>query len=159
MPGTPASASTSTPPFEADFQGTFTLTFFTGEGGTHELLFHGRDEASHLGNATVDGYSRLRPSTADPSCSEIVHDEVTLTAADGSRLELTNDAVDCMEITPDGRILIHGRGTYQILAGTGRFAGSTGAGTVSTEAIVTGAVPGGVTGTFDPLAFAGTLAP
>lgn len=161
VPPLPAAASTPTvsTPFHGSFHGTFTITFGTGEGGTHELFFHGRGTATHLGHATVDGYSRLRPSATDPACKEIVYDDVALTAADGSRVTVVNDALDCMEVTPDGRILIHGRGTYRILEGTARFAGATGTGRVSTEAVVTDVVPGGVTGTFDPLAFDGTVRP
>lgn len=160
-PPTPARADTSTAPtpFRASFQGTFTFTFFTGEGGTHELFFHGRGLGTHLGAATVDGYSRLRPSATEPQCSKIVHDEVTLTTSDGSQLAVTNDAIDCMEVTPDGRILIHGRGTYAIVGGIARLASATGTGDVSTEAVVTGSVPSGVTGTFDPLTFDGTVRP
>lgn len=116
LPATPAEASPVTP-FRASFHGTFRLTFFTGEGGTHELFFHGRGTATHLGVTTVDGYSRLRPSTVDPRCNEIVDDEVRLTAANGSHL------------------------------------------TVTDEALVTGSVPSGVTGTFDPLTFDGTFLP
>jgi hypothetical protein len=150
----PASAAT---PFLASFQGTFTITFLTGPGGTHELRFHGSGTGRHLGWAEVDGYSTLRPSLDDPRCNEIVHDEVTLTAADGSTLAVTNEAVDCLEVTPDGRILIHGNGTYRILGGNDRHDGATGTGRVSTEAVVTSIFPGGVTGTFDPLTFDGTL--
>lgn len=161
VPSVAAAASTSAAatPFHGSFRGTFTITFATGEGGTHELFFHGGGTATHLGAATVDGYSRLRPSATHPRCNEIVYDEVTLTAADGARLTVVNEALDCMEITPEGRILIHGRGTYRILGGTGRLAGATGAGRVSTEAVVTGAVPDGVTGTFAPLTFDGTVRP
>lgn len=154
----PARASEPVP-FNASFRGTFTLTFFTGPDATHELRFTGTGRGLHLGVATVDGYSLLRPVASNPGCSEIVHDEVTLTAANGDEVAVVNEAVDCMEVTPDGRVLIHGRGTYQITGGTGRFDSSTGAGSVSTEAAVTGAVPGGVTGTFDPLTFSGSISP
>lgn len=158
-PATEAAHASQPTPFRASFHGTFTLTFFTGPGATHELRFTGTGRGRHLGAATVDGYSRLQPLASEPACSEIVHDEVKLTAANGDEATVVNEAVDCLEVTPDGRILIHGRGTYQITGGTGRFDGSTGSGSVSTEATVTGAVLGGVTGTFDPLTFSGSIDP
>jgi hypothetical protein len=86
-------------------------------------------------------------------CTPLVEDAVVLTAADGSTLSLTNDAVDCL----DG-MSISGSGTCTVTGGTGRFAGARGAGRVSTAATITGALPDGTaTGTFDPLTFTGVL--
>lgn len=51
----PAKASAVATPFDASFRGTFTITFFTGPGATHELRFHGSGRALGLGASRVDG--------------------------------------------------------------------------------------------------------
>jgi hypothetical protein len=146
-------------PFKASFEGKFTILF--GPNGTSDLQFEGPGHATHLGQSTVKGHAHLVP-TGSPrehptwQCSRIVDDHTTITSKKGE-LSLQNQATDCVETTQDGRTLIHGNGTYTITGGTGDVTGAAGTGAVSTEAIVTGGVPGGVTGTFDPLTFQGTI--
>jgi hypothetical protein len=153
---TPISAADSIP-FKASFQGTFTITFGPE---TNELQFQGIGHATHLGKSSVQGHALLRPESPGAPCSDIVSgtDQTIITGANGDQVRISNEARDCLEMTPDGRILIHGRGTYTITGGTGRDEGATGKGTVSTEAVVTGGVPNhSATGTFNPLSFQGTI--
>jgi hypothetical protein len=150
-PAAPVAAADSKA-FTASFRGTFSITF--GPNGTSQLSFDGTGHAKHLGKTSVHGNAQLQPVA--PGCSQIVADNTILTAANGDQLWVRNAATDCVEPGPDGHILIHGSGTYMIVGGTGRFAGASGAGKVSTEAV---GVPtsSGVTGTFDPLTFEGTI--
>jgi hypothetical protein len=158
LPTAPATAAATTT-FKAAFHGTFELTFGSGPGGTDELHFRGIGDGRAIGRSTIEGYARLRPIADRPGCSQIISDKVTITTADRSTLAVVNDAVDCTEMTSDGRTLIHGSGTSKITGGTKCFDEASGYGRVSTEAVVTGSVPGGVSGTFDPLAFVGSISP
>jgi hypothetical protein len=154
---TASATAKETKTFNAAFHGTFELTFGTGPDESDELHFRGTGDGRPIGRSTIEGYAQLRPIADRPGCSQIIYDNVTITTADRSTLAVVNDAVDCVEMTSDGRTLIHGSGTYQITDGTKRFADASGNGKVSTEAVVTGSVPGGVSGTFDPLAFVGSI--
>jgi hypothetical protein len=143
---TPAAAQV---PFQADYQGTFTLA--VGANGTGDLHFTGAGIASLLGLSAVLGHTTTSPSTIDPGCSVIVTDQVILTAANGDQLWLVNAGEDCL----DGNV-IRGSGTFQVIGGTGRFARATGSGTFQVVAQVTGFATTGVSGTFD-LVFTGTM--
>src|SRR5262249_36581759 len=82
----------------------------------------------------------------DPLCSDIITDTVTLTAANGDELWLTNSGEDCLDPSAPPRLFIRGSGTFVVTGGTGRFWGATGSGTFAVVAEVLGPVPGGVAG-------------
>ena len=143
-------------PFDTYHAGTFTLAIdSTGAGA---LRFAGAGIASHLGLSAVDGHSLTTPSPADPLCSIIDpdRDAVTLTAANGDELRLSNSGEDCLDFSVPGRVFIRGSGTFRVKGGTGRFAGATGTGTFEVVAEVTGFDAAGPIGTFD-LRFTGTI--
>ena len=144
-------------PFESDYQGTFTLAFGAGPDGTDALSFSGSGIASGLGKSSVDGHTTTRPDEDDPLCSEIVTDQVILTAANGDELRLVNSGEDCLDFSVPGQVFIRGSGTFQVVGGTGRFAGATGSGTFKVVAEVTDLEATGASGTFD-LVFDGNIA-
>jgi hypothetical protein len=144
-------------PFKSDYQGTFTLTFGAGPDGTDALSFSGSGIASVLGRSNVDGHTTTRPDVDDPLCSEIVTDQVILTAANGDELWLVNSGEDCLDFSVPGEVFIRGSGTFQVVGGTGRFDGATGSGTFQVVAEVTDLEATGASGTFD-LNFNGTIA-
>jgi hypothetical protein len=155
----PRPASAGDPvPFDSYATGTFTLA--VDAAGVGDLRFAGAAVASHLGLSAVDGHSVTTPSPTDPLCSIIDedHDAVTLTAADGDELYLSNSGEECLDFSIPGRTFIRGSGTFRVTGGTGRFAGATGTGTFEVVAEVTGFGPAGPTGTFD-LRFTGTISP
>jgi hypothetical protein len=152
-PGSTAGALSTTAvaqvPFQADYQGTFSLAI--GAGGTGDLHFTGAGIASLLGLSAVLGHTTTSPSPTDPGCSVLVTDQVILTAANGDQLWLVNAGEDCL-----GGNVIRGSGTFQVIGGTGRFARATGSGTFQVVAQVTGFGTTDVSGTFD-LVFSGTM--
>lgn len=111
-------------PFKGIFEGTFAIN-----PATLQLKFAGDGPASHLGESAIAGDSQLVPS--GPGCFQIVTDTVTLTAANGDQLVLTNSGEDCFDET--GHII--GVATFTVTGGTGRFDGATGTGT--TEVVAT----------------------
>src|SRR5260370_6773561 len=153
----PAAAQDSVP-FAADFQGVFQIMFGAGPDGTDDLRFSGDGIASLLGLSNVNGHTTTRPSATDPLCSDIVTDQVILTAANGDELWLVNTGEDCLDFSVPGRIFIRGSGTMQVVGGTGRFSGATGSGTFAVVAEVTGFWPGGLTGSC-AIHFAGDIPP
>lgn len=144
-------------PFDSYFAGTFTLA--VDATGTGDLRFGGTGIATHLGLSAVVGQSITIP--IDPLCSIIDedHDLVTLVAANGDELHLSNSGEECLDpFSIPGRYFIRGSGTFRVRGGTGRFAGATGSGTFEVEAEVTEFGPAGPIGTFD-LRFTGTISP
>ena len=125
-------------PFDATFQGTFTIS-------GPLLTFNGEGSATHLGNSTVAGASLLAPDPLNPLCFNIVQDAVTLTAANGDLLHLVNAGQDCLD-PATGKIT--GTAATTVVGGTGRFGGATGSGTATVDAQVLGPTPDGVMGTF-----------
>lgn len=103
------------------FDGTFSISFGSGAGGTNELSFAGSGLARHLGTSTVEGASLL--AQIDALCTEIAEDAVTLTAADGAELFLVNVGTECLN---PSTFTIEGAGTGEVVGGTGRFEGATG---------------------------------
>ncbi len=159
QPRSAAAATSQAPtalPFHARYHGTFTETFGAGPGGTNVLVFGGTGIASLLGASTVSGQSLLQPEPANPLCANVIDNQVTLTAANGDEVLMQNTALDCFD--PATRT-ISGTGTYTIIGGTGRFDGASGTGTVSVMAQVTSQVGNVASGTFDPLAWDGTISP
>ena len=155
LQATPAFASEQLP-FEATFQGTFHITFGGCPNGDNLLQFTGPGLVMHAGLSSIDGTSCLRPEPANPLCSNIVSDTVTVRAANGDTFAFNNQAEDCLSFTPEG-VFIHGSGTYQIRPGTGRFDQASGSGSVHTTAHVLEITATGASGTFDPLVFGGTI--
>ena len=146
-------------PFQSSYRGTFTIAFGAAPNGTDDdLRFAGGGIASQLGQSAVDGHSTTRPSQDDPLCSDIITDAVTLTAANGDELWLTNSGEDCLDLSALPRLFIRGSGTFVVTGGTGRFQGATGSGTFAVVAEVLESVPGGVAGVFE-LRFEGRVSP
>ena len=145
-------------PFDSYYAGTFTLAVDAAGGG--DLQFAGAGIASHLGRGAVEGRSLTTPSPTDPLVSVIdaEHDAVTLVAANGDELYLSNAGEDRLDPSDPDHIVIRGSGTFRVTGGTGRFAGATGAGTFEVVAGVTGFGPAGPVGTFE-LRFTGTITP
>jgi hypothetical protein len=143
-------------PFDSHYAGTFTLA--VDPAGAGDLRFAGAGIATHLGLGVVAGRSLTTPDPDDPLCSIIDpdHDAVTLTAANGDELHLSNSGEECLDFSVPGRVFIRGSGTFRVTGGTGRFAGATGSGTFEVVAEVTGFGPAGPIGTFD-LRFTGTI--
>jgi hypothetical protein len=154
----PTSAGDSVP-FDSYSAGTFTLAV-DATTGAGDLRFAGAGIASHLGLGPVAGHSVTTPSPTDPLVSIIDpdHDAVTLVAANGDELYLSNAGEDRLDPSVPGRLFIRGSGTFRVTGGTGRFAGATGSGTFEVVAEVTGFGPAGPVGTFD-LRFTGTISP
>jgi hypothetical protein len=125
-------------PFDATYQGTFTIA-------GPLLTFNGEGPATHLGSSTVVGITLLVPDVVNPLCFNIVQDAVTLTAANGDELHLVNEGQDCLDPVT-GKIT--GTATTTVVGGTGRFEGATGSGTATVEAQVLTPTPDGFTGTF-----------
>jgi len=121
-------------PFKGVFEGTFEIN-----PASLLLHFSGDGPASHLGNSAIVGDSQLVP--AGPGCFEIAIDAVTLGAANGDQLFLTNSGQDCFDNM--GRIV--GDATFTITGGTGHFDGASGTGTTQ------------VVATPDQTGFAGTF--
>src|SRR5262249_43738350 len=88
----PSARAADTVPFKGVFEGTFAINPFT-----LQLHFEGDGLASHLGDSKIVGDSQLAPD--GPGCFEIVADAVTLTAANGDQLFLTNVGEDCFDDT------------------------------------------------------------
>ena len=130
----PFARAGDTVPFEGIFEGTFAINPFT-----LQLHFEGDGLARQLGDSEIVGDSQLAPN--GPGCFAIVADAVTLTAANGDHLFLTNVGEDCFDDT--GHIV--GSATFTVTGGTGRFAGATGTGTTQ------------VVATPDQTGFAGTF--
>lgn len=150
--GAPAGASTGgEQPFRASFDGTF-------EVAGPLLTFTGTGTATGLGASTVDGTSVVAPAAPTPACPlpkvtlALVFDRVTLTAASGDRIVFRNSGTDCLD--PATGVIV-ADATYEILGGTGRFAGAGGTGTVT----VTARCADGSCrhGTFHDLRFDGSL--
>ena len=133
-------------PFRASFQGSFSILFGTGPGGTNELSFVGDGQAIPLGHSTVDGHTTTRNISS--TCTQIVTDAVTLTAANGDQLQLVNAGQDCLDFSVPGKTFIRGTGTTSVVGGTGRFAAASGSGTWEVVAEVTQPIVGGVSGVF-----------
>ena len=131
-------SSAQSVPFEATYQGTFTIA-------EPLLTFNGEGTATHLGSSTVTGTSLLVPDAVNPLCFNIVQDTVTLRAANGDELHLVNEGQDCLDPVTG---TITGTATTTVVGGTGRFGGATGSGTARVEAQVLGSTPDGVMGTF-----------
>jgi len=113
----------SSVPFKGIFEGTFAISPLD-----LQLHFSGDGPASHLGDTGIVGDSQLAP--AEPGCFDIVTDAVTLTAANGDAVFLTNSGQDCFDET--GHIV--GNATFTVTGGTGRFAGASGTGTTQVVA-------------------------
>jgi len=131
-------SSSEAVPFEATYQGTFTIAAVL-------LTFNGEGTATHLGISEVDGNSVLAPDPIQPFCFNIVEDEVILTGANGDELHLVNSGQDCLDPLTGS---INGEATMTVVGGTGRFLGASGTGTAHVDAQVLGATAEGVTGTF-----------
>ena len=110
-------------PFKGVFEGTFAINPVT-----LQLHFSGEGTASHLGESDIVGESQLAPT--GPGCFQIATDAVTLTAANGDQLFITNSGQDCFDST--GHIV--GNAIFTVTGGTGRFAGASGTGTTQVVA-------------------------
>lgn len=153
----PAAAADQVP-FDSDFVGSFSLA--VDAAGAGDLRFAGAGLASHLGLSAVAGRSLTTPDPKNPLGSIIDpdHDAVTLVAANGDELHLSDSGEDFLDLSVPGRVFIRGSGTFRVTGGTGRFARATGSGTFEVVAEVTGFGPAGPTGAFD-LRFTGTISP
>jgi hypothetical protein len=135
--GTAAFAGNNVP-----FQGTF-----SGEG-TLSLAdlradFHGSGIASHLGQSTYSGAAILDLPAATNECDAGwgIHNinTETLVAANGDQFVVQFDDVACpignAGDTPSDPFepIFHGDGVWQVVGGTGRFAGASGNGVVDGE--------------------------
>jgi hypothetical protein len=103
------------------------------------------------GSRSISGQSLLQQTSG--TCSTIVQDKVTLTAANGDQVFVRNSGQDCVDSM--GRIT--GSGTYTITGGSGRFMGASGTGTFSVTAQVTSISGNTRSGTFNPLTFDGAI--
>jgi hypothetical protein len=130
----PSTRATGTVPFKGIFDGTFAINPLN-----LQLHFSGEGPASHMGDSGIVGDSQLAP--AGPGCFQIVTDVVTLTAANGDHLLLTNTGQDCFDNT--GHIV--GTASFMITGGTGRFAGAKGSGITQ---VVASPDQSGLAGTF-----------
>ncbi|MEZ4293440.1 MAG: hypothetical protein R3B70_00565 [Polyangiaceae bacterium] len=127
LSASPASAA-KTKVLDLDFEGTFELDL-----PTLELSFDGEGQNPHLGLSSLEGESSFAPIS--PLCLQIVEDGVTITAADGSTIELDNSGVECLDFST-GAPRIVGGGVSAVLGGTGRFAGIGGEGTYHVDAAI-----------------------
>jgi hypothetical protein len=107
------------------FSGNIQFNLSTGVGSAD-----GSGLASHMGLSITS--ARLRYAGADPGCAngfDVVHDTV-ITAANGDQLHFAITQQVCPTTYDDGSVHVeeHTLG-YQMLDGTGRFAGVQGTGT------------------------------
>ncbi len=109
---------------QVPFRGSYSDAVAFGSNGAP--LFNGTGIATHLGRSTNEGYVVF--TTASSSCAGGVPNDnyETLTAANGDSLTIVSHDVAC----PIGPNQYHGSGDWEILGGTGRFAGATGQGTL-----------------------------
>jgi hypothetical protein len=140
--------------FKAVFRGNFAITM-TGDGKS-QLHFEGSGTPSSLGASTIVGDSTLTPSKANPACSMIETDRVSLTVAGGDEIHFVHQGEDCVDATHPPEVTIRSSGTYRIVGGTGRFARATGQGRVLVLAKVLEPGPTGSRGSFE-LMWDGTL--
>lgn len=134
--------------YDLDFTGSFDWDF-----PTLTLAFFGDETNPHLGLSEVDGLTTFAPSSA--YCFDIVEDSVTITAADGSTIELENTGTDCLDFST-GVPRVVGEGLTEVVGGTGRFADITGSGTYEVAATMQESEPTRAGGTF-VLSFSLTL--
>ena len=116
-----ASAQDGQLPFRASFSGQVQFT------GPTTTAFQGTGTATHMGVITTNGAADVTGHD-DSTCAGGIantHRE-TLTAANGDTLTLVSYDVAC----PTGPFQFHGTGHWTITGGTGRFAASTGEGTL-----------------------------
>ena len=108
---------------QVPFKGSYSGTVVFGSNGAP--LFNGTGIASHLGNSTNQGYVVF--TTSPSTCAGGVPNDnyETLTAANGDSLTIVSHDVAC----PTGPNQYHGSGDWELLGGTGRFAGAAGQGT------------------------------
>ncbi len=154
MLATAGLAAADATPFQASFQGSFTITFAGCANGDDHLQFAGPGTATQAGSSVIAGSSCLRHDPLRPGCSIIDTDNTVLTAADGSTIRFVNSGEDCLDPLT-GRIT--GTASYLIVGGTGRFSGATGQGSVTVTAQVQQLMPTGAAGTFNPLSFSGSI--
>ena len=114
---------------------------FSGSAGfasPTQTVFVGSGTASHMGAITTNGHADV--TGFDNSCSGGVANinTETLTAADGSTLTVVSNDVAC----PTGPGQYHGTGHWTVVGGTGRFAGTTGSGSLDGQSDF-------IVGTFD----------
>ena len=108
---------------QVPFKGSYSGSVVFGSNGAP--LFNGTGIASHLGRSTNQGYVVF--TTGSSTCTGGVPNDnyETLTAANGDSFTIVSHDVAC----PTGPGQYHGSGDWEVLGGTGRFAGATGQGT------------------------------
>lgn len=143
-------------PFFVLSAGDFVINFAAGPDMTDDLRFSGDALATFLGQSELDGHSTTRTDPEDPSVSEIVTDEVILTAASGDEIRLSNSGEDHLDTSDPAHPVIRGSGTFVITGGAGRFRGAAGHGVFLVYAEVTEFGPASVGGEY-VLAFDGVL--
>lgn len=138
--------------------GSFTISFGTGPGGGDELRFEGFGSDSLNGDSSVTGYSVTVPNAANPTCFDIVFDQVILTDAhSGHELWIENSGQDCLDFSDPAAVYVVGGGSSTYTGGTGRFWKSAGGGAWEVRARVDSFLPTGLAGEFEFLAFSGTV--
>ncbi len=116
----PAQAAGAEVPFTAKLDGQIAFTSDT------TVAWSGTGTGLQLGSATGSGSIALTgPDDGCPGGIANVH-TATLTAASGDTLTLTSADVAC----PVSPYEFHGSGHWTVTAGTGRFAGVTGSGSI-----------------------------
>jgi len=136
----PASARCHTKVYNLDYEGSFSFEF-----STLTLFFQGDGRNPHVGNSDVDGATVLGPIS--PVCFELLEDSVTITAADGSTIDLESSGIECLDFST-GAPRIVGQGLTTITGGSGRFNHLDGDGTYSVDAAIVENDGGTATGTF-----------
>lgn len=128
---------------------TFTATLVGVEPCGFRVIASGTATGTHVGNGTW----------SQSECVALVFDPVTgapkvhvvgegrITAANGDVLVVDYDA---LTDPPDAHGEIHPRGTFAIVGGTGRFAGSTGSGTLAVDGIANDGETAAFDGTIRP---------
>ena len=114
--------------YNLDLEGSFDWDF-----PTVTLAFFGDGVNPGLGRSEVDGLTTFVP--VSPFCFDIIEDSVTVTAADGSTIQLENSGTECLDLST-GVPRIVGQGLTQVVGGTGRFAAATGSGTYDVAATI-----------------------
>ncbi len=139
--GHAAFASGPQVPFRVTLTGSVALTSQT------TLSFIGAGTATHMGRITNVGAVVVTGS--DPSCANAIANvnTETLTTDVGDTLTIVSQDIAC----PTGPGTVHGTGQWHVTGGTGRFAGTTGAGTADGGAdFIAGTFTMNLTGTLAP---------
>lgn len=120
----PAFASQATP-FSGSVNGTIQITGMDPNGNPTTAFYSGTGQATYLGNMQMQGnISITGPASSCSGGFSATHQD-TLTAADGSQLDMTIAEQSCPSGQPGGYVC---KGEWTVTGGTGRFAATTGGG-------------------------------